>query len=164
MFQSRFSVRVWVRPAFVRNGNFATTHTWHTCFFSSCCADSLTFWFYRHGINIRPSKILIAGLESQAWEVKHSWKYTVGSNRKAIEMDKTLMVLNASCFQHDKNSISHENPTAAAQTPPQKNTMLKGRVLILVPRTNTKNLMEWYGVLVGVPTEFGIWRFCWDLS
>ena len=86
---------------------------------------------------------MIAVLESQASEVKHDRKYTVGSNRKVIEMDRTLVALNVPCFQHDKNSISHENPTAAAQTPPRKNTMLKGRVLILVPRTNTKNLIEW---------------------
>ena len=32
-------------------------------------------------------------------------------------------------FQHDKNPISHENPTAAAQTPPQKNHGEKGGFL-----------------------------------
>ena len=65
-----------------------------------------------------------------------------------MEMDKTLVVLNVLCFQHDKNPISHENPTAAAQTPPRKNTMLKGRVLILVPRTEAKNLTEWYPTML----------------
>ena len=96
-----------------------------------------------HGINIRPLKILIAALELQASEDKHSRKSTVGSNRKVIEMDKTVVVLNVPCFQDDKNPISDENPTAAAQTPPRKNTVLKGRVLILVPRTKANNASEW---------------------
>ena len=143
MVESRFSDRVRVRPACVRNGNIATTHTWHTTFFSSFCENSLTFSFDRHGINIRPLKIPIAAFELQASEDKHSRKSTVGSSRKVIEMDKTVVVLNVPCFQDDKNPISDENPTAAAQTPPRKNTVLKGRVLILVPRTKANNASEW---------------------
>ena len=59
---------------------------------------SSQFWFDRHGINIQPTKIMVAVFKPQGLEVKHSRKCRVGSNRKVIKMDKTLAAFIVPCF------------------------------------------------------------------